>query len=212
MSQPDQYNPQIPVSNNTIAQSQPQFFTNFNQLFNAFSVDHIALNAASNAGEHNIVRLAEQNQPLTTRVSEVAIYSKAKNQQTTQVFFREQGNQLEYQYSNYQLFNLDPITIGSAKTVVQIPYFSFLPGGIIVYFGQIFPKTGSKTASIILNPPICQTINGINLCIIGPSASNLPFASVVLDGEAKCTSITLTSLSFFPVLATYNYIIFGTST
>lgn len=207
---PPQYQNNIPQPDQSIGGSQSPFLVNFNQLFNAFDVDHVSLTAASNAGNHNVARLATLPNPWTTNISEVSLYSKIRSLQTNQLYFREEGNGLEYQYSNYQIYPLAPITSGS--NVIQIPYFSWLPGGIIVYFGYVNPF-GAKTINIVLNPVVCNNISGVNLCNTAlsgtPSPVQPPSVSITVDQNALADNVVLTLQPPAAAFAPQYYIIFG---
>ena len=205
--QPAPYNPNIPQPKNTIATGQINFLDNFMQLFNAFGIDHVPLNAAANAGNHNVIRLNEQPASLTTQVSEIALYSKKTFQQTDELYLRLQGNGTEIQYSNYQIYPIDPIFNGA--TLVQQSYFSFLPGGIIVYFGYINPQSNPFTFN--LNPAIAVNLVGINLC---PTLTNPAgvYSSTVAPGSSIpgiYDTITLSSSFLVRTPPPQYYIIFG---
>lgn len=207
--QPPPYLPNVPQPKSTIDDAQPDFLNNFLQLYNAFSSDHIPLDATTNAGNHNVIRLAEQAMSLATSTSELGWYIKKVETQTDQIFFRAQGNGLELQYTNYQIYPLAPI-VNIGGVVVQIPFFSFLPGGVIVYFGQIFPTT--SIFDIILNPPICASISAINLGLNNIPPTYQPKSTVAPKSDIPgiITSIQLTPALFTPsVVPSQSYIIFG---
>ena len=72
----DQYDPKIPGGNDFLAVSQGDFLSNFGQLYNAFVRDHVALDAASSAGNHTNAELIIQGQGPATNVGELSLYSK----------------------------------------------------------------------------------------------------------------------------------------
>lgn len=181
-SNPPEYNPKIPQVKNTIADSQSDFQGNFGTLYDAFIKNHVALDDATNPGNHTHIDLVEQSVSLSTSSQELAIYSKKVANQTDQVFMRYQNNGKEFQITNYQIYSI----LANDK---QESYFSFLPGGIIVYFGKA-KSNGTTTFNITLDPAICRNIMGVNLGGIGsikaqPNVSllasfNGPFHTVVL--------------------------------
>jgi hypothetical protein len=160
---PLEYNSQVPQPKNEIAQGQTDFLANFSQLFNAFNIDHVSLTDPTNPGNHNVARLNQQDNALTTEVTEIALYSKLVADQTDQLFFRPQQNGDEIQYTNYQIYPLPQIMSGGILRQGQ--FFSFLPGNIIVYFGYVFPN--ASPFRLQLNPPIARNLFGINLCCFG---------------------------------------------
>jgi len=159
------FNPQVPLATDFIADSQQEFLTNFKTISTAFANNHISLESFSNNGNHTFISLLEQAVPRSTESQEIALYTKKVKGQTTQLFMRYPLDGKEFQLNEYQLYR--PPHIGN----IQAAFFSVLPGGIIVYFGSIFP-TGNSFP-ITLNPAICKNIMGINLCPITPSSSNL---------------------------------------
>jgi hypothetical protein len=197
------YNAKIPQPENSIDESQTDFLNNFSTLFNAFGNDHVPLNAALDAGNHTFVRLVEQNVGQATGTSEIAIYSKLIPEQTDQIFYRTIGNGLEVQYSNFQIYPIQPIKHGDV--IVQIPYFTFLPGGMIMYFGTVV--LDSNPFQLMLEPAICTNIFGINL-----GARDVPIrfpsaATPVPNQDGKYQVVNLSFTDF--VAKDQSYIIYG---
>ncbi len=159
------YNPNVPEENNYIGENQEDFLGNFATLFTAFNENHVSLIDPTNPGNHSVIQLTEQTQGKTTQSQEISIYSKDVPGQTTQLFMRYQNNGKEFQISEYQIYSI-PVTD------LQEAYFSFLPGGVIVYFGRVF-SAGKKTFNIGISPTIKTNISGINLSNIG----NIPATS-----------------------------------
>lgn len=208
MSQPAPYNPAIPQTGNTIADSQFDFLNNFMQLFNAFSEDHVALNAAANAGNHNVIRLVEQKDVQGTVLNELCLYSNKTFEQTDQLYLRFEGNGTNVQYSNYQIYPLAPISQGS--NVIQIPYFTFLPGGLILYFGLVNPTGDPFT--LVLDPPICVNIVSVNLCPTNSNTTPPSFPSVVApisNDNVHITGFSLSSSFLFRTPPSQYYMIIG---
>jgi hypothetical protein len=152
---PPKYNNQIPVVDTTIAEAQKLFLNNFSTLFNAFSINHVALNDLTNAGNHKVIELIEQEKGESTQSQEISIYSKKVDGQTDQLFMRYQGNGKEFQLTEYQIYAIE-------KTSTQEAYFTFLPGGLIIYFGRIF-SAGKKSFNIDFNPAPRKNLSGLNL-------------------------------------------------
>ncbi len=199
------YNPQVPQTGDFIADSQPSFLNNFIDLFAAFNTNHISLTDPANPGNHNVIQLVEQAAGDSTFSQEVAIYSKKVVGQTDQLFLRYPNNGKEIQLTQFQIFELN-------QTANQNSYFSFLPGGIVVYFGLVVPNSNEFTINLI--PPICTNIMGVNLCPVGDAATqNFLFQSNVktfttLNGKVSGMIITNSTSLFIPPPTQY-YIIFG---
>ena len=193
------YDPQTPLQEDPISKGQPSFLTNFSTLFADFSVNHIALNDPTNPGNHSVIQLIEQSAKRTTQGQEIAIYSKKVENQTDQLFMRYPLNGKEFQLSQYQIYPL-------IATATQIGFFTYLPGGIIVYFGRVNPT--SNEFPINLDPAVCNNIMGINLCPIGPINPNSYQSNVSLVKVGSVyTSVTLTSNPAIPL--NQYYIVFG---
>ncbi len=166
---PPEYNPGIPLIETTIAQAQKLFQGNFLTLFDAFGLNHVALDDPTNPGNHNVIQLVELSNSETTLPQEIAIYSKKVDGQTDQLFMRYQGNGKEFQLTEYQIYAIP-------ATSKQESYFTFLPGKIIVYFGRVFSK-GTKSFNIDINPAPRSNLSGLNLGGIRTDASQITAVS-----------------------------------
>lgn len=171
MANPINYDPNTPSVKLNFADWQIQFIQNFTQLASAFSQNHIPLDDATvaNRGNHTYIQMPEQTTDSQTGSSEFSIFSKNVESQTDQVFFTYPGNSPVVQFTNYQIYNLN-------TDVQHIPYFTFLPGGLLIYFG-IFLGLGKNKNTLILNPPVAKNIISINLCPIGTTPKYTPAAS-----------------------------------
>lgn len=170
------YDPsQPPNPQSKIGQAQTPFLMNFMALYNAFAENHVALDSATDAGNHTIIELLSQTGQFQTDAGQISCYAKnvgtfseGEINQPEQLFLRYQGNTPEFQWTNYQIYPLQ-------STSTQTPFFTFLPGGIFVYFGLISVNL-SNTASIPMKlfPSICRNIMTINFCPVGTSPSFPP--------------------------------------
>lgn len=191
---PPEYNPAIPQPNNTIDDGQTDFLGNFETLFAAFGTNHVALNDLTNPGNHNIIQLVEQTLGKATKSQEICFYTKKVADQTDQLWMRYPSNGKEFQLSQYQIYHIGDIFFNGVK--VQEAYFTFLPGGVIVYFGKIIPFGNPFYLS--LQPAICTNIISINLCPIGPVGTDYQ-SNVALELEGnKYSFIKLTSVPNTP--------------
>jgi hypothetical protein len=171
---PPIYNPDIPLKKQSLADSQIDFLNNFSTLYNAFSVNHIPLDAATSAGNHTNIQLLEQatSNQLQTDTGEISVYCKNVAGQTDQIFLRYQGNQKEFQFSTYQIYALNPTNKGSG-------FFTFLPGNVILYFGLAILAVGGATSNVInLLPNIAKNIITINFCPVGSRPTLNPFVEL----------------------------------
>lgn len=154
------YDPRVPqFAGDSLATSQPQIQTNFKTLFDAFLKNHVSLDGI-NPGNHTVIELLERLNPQETDVSEISIYTKNVENQTDQIFFRYQGNSKEFQFTNYQIYEIK----NDSKSLKQ--YFTFLPGKIILYFGS-FSSLENNTLNL-------QPFVAINIvtCSFSPYTTN----------------------------------------
>jgi hypothetical protein len=169
------YNPNVPQRKDNFSSSQGDFLSNFMSIYNAFKINHVALDSSSNAGNHTIIQLKEQdaNAPFQTDVGEISIYCKPVENQGDQVFLRYQGNQNEFQLSAYQIFA--PPVIDN-DSIVQTPFFTYLPGRVLLYFGTIECTLSNAATPLRLRPPIATNIISVNLSVEGTITNqrNLP--------------------------------------
>lgn len=158
MTQPiKDFDPNCPQPKDIFGVSQTQFLQNFSFLYDSFASNHIPLDAVSGAGNHNVIQLSEQNSQFQTNAGEISIYAKDVTQTTDQIFMRYQGNQQEFPFTNFQIYPIENIMSGN--TVVQTTFITFLPGNLLIYFGEI--NSGN---AIVLNPAVCRNILGCNFC------------------------------------------------
>ncbi len=165
---PPTFNPAVPENlTDSFATSQPQLQNNFIAIFTAFARNHVSINDV-NAGNHNIIELVERANPVLTNLDETAIYTKNVEGQTDEVFIRYQGQGQEFQFTTYQIYKIPPEN-------GFLAYFTFLPGGIIAYFG-FFPARsaveGRAPQILQLNPPIAKNIIGMTTCFAGTATYN----------------------------------------
>ena len=176
--QPPQYDPNVPeFTTDTFATTQKQLLTNFQRLYERFSVNHVPLDDATNPGNHTKTELleTEQGTGIQTDISEISIYAKNVERQTDQVFFQYQGNQPEFQYTNYQLYSLNP------NPPDQIAYFTFLPGKILVYFGVFTPRANGNVLD--LSPAVSRNVLSGSLCPVGNTPLPKPGTNIPTPKE-----------------------------
>lgn len=129
------YEPNTPRPDQPFNASQDELLNNFQFLYDAFSKNHVALDAASNAGNHNTIELPGQISQQQTNSGEISVYSRKVEDQTEQLFMRYQGNQTEFQVSTYQIYSIPDLKSGA--TTIQTTNLTFLPGNLLVYFGWV---------------------------------------------------------------------------
>ena len=177
MTTPQPYIPNEPLPDEFLSTSQINFLYNFRNLYNAFFINHVPLDAASGAGNHKVIQMLEQPIPLQTGVGEISLYSKDVSDQTDQLFMRYQGNGTEFQFTNYQIYTLS-----------ENQWFTFLPGKLLIYFGVV--TIPGYPYILNLNPPVAKNIIGINFCA-QTSPSQPPLATILAPQNGFITKISL---------------------
>lgn len=199
------YNPNIPESDDTIDKSQKDFLANFGTIFEAFNQNHVSLDDATNPGNHSIVELVEQLSSRSTLSSELSFYTKDVNGQTTQLFMRYPSNGKEFQVSPFQIFSL------GAQANIPFSGFSFLPGGILVFFGFVQPNQDNFTIPLL--PPVCTNIMGVNLCPLGTSTFANPLyqsnVGGLINDRGKFTGLIINNSTTVAIPPPQYYLIFG---
>ena len=182
---PPVYNPNVPEQvDNSLSVTQPNFLNNFQALFNIFGINH---NFAT--GNHTYAQLLEQINPQQTDVSQISIYTRKVDSQTDQIFFRYPGNQTEFQFTNYQIYSINPI---NDKDNVITSYFTFLPGGIIVYFG-FFTKLKGNILPIM--PAISKNIIAYSSCTTGSTPSFKSPIVIINNDDDYAVQIALVNVA-----------------
>lgn len=125
------FNPNIPSGGQTISSTTVPIQTNFNVANTAFGIDHVPFITATNQGRHNKATLIQQpSDPAavslcdilyTKSVSYGAPYSDTKNE----LFLRRASGDGS---TIIQMSTRDPIASTNGA--------SFLPGGVIIQWGQ----------------------------------------------------------------------------
>jgi hypothetical protein len=176
------YNPNVPQQpDSALSVTQKPLQDNFQVLFDVFKVNHVPLDSVSDIGNHSLVQLLQQVNPIETQFGEINAYTKEAKAQTDQVYLRYQGNGQEFQYTNYQLYTLEPVDNPTN-------FFTFLPGRILVYFG-VYVQSGSvgskKRKYLTLRPAVAVNIISVNYCPISTTPPTLiptAFVQTAVDG------------------------------
>jgi len=185
----NEYNQVVPQPNDFLADSQKNFLVNFQQLYNAFARNHVALDdTVLTPGNHTNIELLSQIKGPETSVGENSLYAKSivrATQTNDSLFLRYQGGSAagtEVQMTTYQLYNQQNIQPG------QFGLFTYLPGGLILYFGLVnFSATNGNT--IYLNPFITKNVISVNLCTQGTTPLISPWISTLSERDGLITTL-----------------------
>lgn len=128
------FNPSIPNISDFTAISQQQILANFQAINNTFFIDHVALTAVEDVGQHKSLTFKYQVGNPTTAANQSAIYTKLDGSSLPQLFFRPSSDQTPIQLTNSNLNTLQTGASGDTQS-------SFLAGPFTIYMG------------IVRNPP-----------------------------------------------------------
>jgi hypothetical protein len=204
MTTPNPYQANKPQVNDLFSQSQIDFLNNFSTLYNSFLVNHVALDAAASGGNHTIIQLNEQTGNFQSNVGEISVYTRDAASQTDQLYLKYQGGAAEFQFTNYQLYSIQPQT----NPIFQ-QYFTFLPGRILIYFGRFQANFQSSAIPLPLFPPIALNIVSQNYCFAGTTPFLVPVGNPVAsqNGFIKSINLVYPLGAFFPGTQTLNYVV-----
>jgi len=209
--QPPDYSAGIPQPKDQIKMSALPFLDNFTVLYNAFMQNHVKLDGGATAGNHTIIQMPQQSTSFQTDATEMSINGKlgpgsdvsGNPTNTTQMSLKYQDNATEFPYTAYQIY---PVPNEPTQ------FFSYLPGGVIVYFGlKDFGSTINKNA-FIMSPALCKQIITVNF---SPSVAFRGWGPSVSigtpDGHGIINAIFLKSFPPFnpTILGKYYYVILG---
>ncbi len=110
-----------PLATQQINQTQPLIRTNFTNLSDAFSVNHVAITAPLDFGKHKFLQMPIQAAAPVTSATELALYTKAVAG-NPQLFLRRQSNGVE-------------VDLTSSTTTANFGETT-LPSGIIIKWGR----------------------------------------------------------------------------
>lgn len=129
----------IPADGQSLGNSKPQVRGNFTTIFNAFAVNHVALNS-SPQGKHFFVEMPDVSDQATT-TNEIGLYcKKAGSPAYSNLFFRQEiggADPTKNQGAIIQMTNIAPVNASSG--------YSFLPGGMLIQWDTITTNGTNST-------------------------------------------------------------------
>jgi hypothetical protein len=145
------FTPNIPVIGQSLGSSRTEVSNNFAVLRSTLAANHIDVNS-ENAGLHNLASFVAQSSDPTIATGIVPLYSKTLSSTgVTELFFRREnsGTVIQMTVGN-------PTASSSGST--------FLPGGIILKWGQVVPGTSGAFVTFSGSFPnaVFSVVPGIN--------------------------------------------------
>lgn len=184
------YDPNIPQPQDDLAISQQDILENFQEMTAKFGINHIPMGLRlPDEGKHSKAEIVQKTKGTATSLSQVNLFTKPNSQNGAQLFYTPAGTISEIALTNYQ--NYDISTDGSR-------YFTFLPGGFIVYFGFIDIQANSLPFTLELNP-ICKTIDMAISNPVSPTPSSGQNANFIKTSSKLIDNVSYeTNIIFIP--------------
>ncbi|HEX4374890.1 MAG TPA: hypothetical protein VHZ50_16415 [Puia sp.] len=127
----------IPADGQSLGNSKPQVRQNFTTIFNAFAVNHVALDSLPQ-GVHNRVDLQQVSTP-TPPPTLNTLFTQVTAIPLGELFYVRGGS-----VTPVQMTNGDPINASTGVT--------FLPGGILIQWGLVTLNSSGVLANIPFSP------------------------------------------------------------
>jgi hypothetical protein len=189
------YFPSIPAANDDPSVSQGQIQTNFGTLNSAFNLNHVPLGTGTGqAGKHNFVEMPIQGSTPTTIAGEGSAYTLTET--GSQLAYVADANTTDvYQltrtiHGSYALFadNTNYQPLSAPKPSVNGGW-TFLPGGLLLQYGQATDSHLNTNNQIFFPVPFTSFISSVTL---GPIRNNTSDKTIsILTGSIGLTSFSL---------------------
>lgn len=163
------YTQDVPNVKDIFASSQDPFLKNFQAIYNAFAVNHLALDQ-TNAGNHFNAQMLEfpNDAKFTTNVGEISLFCKNSGS----------FNNMDQLYLQYQGGGFFPLTTYQIYTVADSPtrFFTCLPGKVLCYFGTESANFTKDTQFLTFAffPKVARSIISVNFIPLGTSTNQFP--------------------------------------
>lgn len=173
------YNPNVPLSNQTISATQAPIQTNFSVANTAFGIDHTAFNDNTNQGMHKKVTLQAPLGSNPDQVSPIAsLYTKDVNGSSELFYQNNVGTGAVEQ--------LTGLALGAASTG-----YLKLPSGIIMKWGSVSGGPGANTTSFPVGSGIPVFSNIFTMYVTTVDNTGIP------DSYAQLQTYTTTNFKIF---------------
>jgi hypothetical protein len=180
------YTPGYPPDGSSLGQTKSTIRNNLDGTFQTLAVDHINNNGdpgSNPAGYHNVIHCVPQGSDPGAIAGYGELYSKSINSVVTDTaLFWETGTGLITQLT----VNLTPVAATDG--------YSFLPGGMIVQWGQSTSSSGNQTITFPLAFP--NACFNVQVTLTVPSSTANSSAAVTYPGSAGPTLFSKTQFNF----------------
>jgi hypothetical protein len=195
------FTPNIPGSNQSLGVSRPLIVGNFTAISTALAVNHIALNS-SGAGKHKFVQMPVQGSAPAVAANEGVLYTKTQLA-ISNLFWKRDASATEI-----QLTNINPTN--------AVNGCSFLPGGLLIQWGQTITTGGSGGGTTAVIFTTTFTLAGVNtnaysVIVTADTAAIAAGQNLTVDAVTH-SGFSLKQIGYAPAGRTVNYIAIGPKT
>lgn len=165
------YSPNIPQVGDFLSISQKQILANFQSINNTFLIDHVALTAVENVGQHNALTFRLQGSDPATGADQCALYTKLVTS-VPQLFFRSNSNATPIQMSNSNLNTVQTGAPGGTQS-------SFIAGPFTIYMGFILNCPDAQLVTLLPSSTLLYV--GLSTHLNGNDVPGLASTSVPIN-------------------------------
>lgn len=163
------YNPNIPMPNDKIRNSQNDLLLNFQALDTAFNFNHVDLEIAG-AGKHKLLTMPRQTFPQTVTGTDLLFYV-GLNPDTA----------LSELYFKRSTFISDGVPI-TAGVVAGTTGWTYLPSGALITWGQITANAGTSPFTVTVSGPGYVAAGSYTIQITAQSGDGGSFYATQTNG------------------------------
>lgn len=188
------FNPAIPNVTDFTAISQQQILANFQAINNTFLIDHVALTAVEDVGQHKSLTFRPQVGNPTTGADQSALYTKLDGSNLPQLFFRPSSDQTPIQLTNS---NLNTVQTGASIDTQS----SFLAGPFTIYMGIVRNATNLQVVTLLPSSTLIYV--GLSTILSNtriPTAFNIASAVNIAGNQFTIRYMPIASFTPTPII------------
>lgn len=179
----------IPVSGQSLGSTRTQINTNFSLIASVFANNHEAFNDGDE-GKHKFMQMPEQAAAPATAASEGGFYTKDANGKP-QLFYRNEGSGSEYQLTHVRDAGIAEFGTNTTYSGTLTGGWTFLPGGLIMNYGQSTVTSSGTTITYALQFPSGNPAFSITTSVLRATGSG--FTSLVRPASSLDTGFDYVS-------------------
>lgn len=147
------YSTGFPNANQSLGNSRPKVFDNWQIIKDRFAVNHVDFNAIANAGKHKYIQIPPTSP--NNIAGEGTIYSVTSGGET-QLFYLTDGQGLPYQLTRTISGSFTRFSTNTNYSGTLSGGWTFLPGGMLLQYG-IATSSGVALPNTVVTLPVTLT-------------------------------------------------------